>query len=63
MYRRTADDAYIQSLPNGEIISFRARGVDNAEPLATRESQLMWGHNFSSPVYVYLLLASSCDLD
>ncbi|KAF8236183.1 kinase-like protein [Tricholoma matsutake] len=42
-YRRTKDDAYIQSLPNGEIISFKAR-------TPTSNSQLLWGQPFPNPI-------------
>ncbi|KAJ6481661.1 hypothetical protein C8R45DRAFT_1215506 [Mycena sanguinolenta] len=43
-YRTTKDDAYIQNLPNGEIISFRAGAEDSAPPL--------WGYKFNSPMFV-----------
>jgi hypothetical protein len=48
-YFRTADDAYIQSLPNGKIISFK---VENSDSMAPKDSELLWGHTFHSPVYV-----------
>lgn len=48
MYRRTKDDAYIQGLPNGEIISFKARSRD--DPLVNGGSQLLWGQHFNTPI-------------
>jgi len=54
-YLRTLDDAYIQSLPNGEVISFKARAADS-EITSSRDSQLLWGRTFSNPVYVLLPL-------
>ncbi|KAK7042383.1 hypothetical protein R3P38DRAFT_2890191 [Favolaschia claudopus] len=45
-YRNTKDDAYIQSLPNGEIISFKARG-EGADP---EDRSLLWGLQFSNPI-------------
>ncbi|KAF5384110.1 hypothetical protein D9615_003326 [Tricholomella constricta] len=47
-YRRTKDDAYIQSLPNGEIISFKAKS--RAGQFANPDSQLLWGRPFNSPI-------------
>ncbi|KAJ7805583.1 hypothetical protein B0H14DRAFT_3771156 [Mycena olivaceomarginata] len=40
-YRNTKDDAYIQSLPNGEIISFKAR----EESSGTEDHSILWGSN------------------
>ncbi|KAF8062248.1 other/IRE protein kinase [Lyophyllum atratum] len=48
MYRRTKDDVYVQSLPNGEIMSFKAR--PRRDSLDKGESQLLWGQPFSSPI-------------
>ncbi|KAJ6481659.1 hypothetical protein C8R45DRAFT_905022 [Mycena sanguinolenta] len=44
-YKNTKDDAYIQSLPNGEIISFKARGESSVS-----EDPLLWGFKFSNPI-------------
>ena len=44
-YRRTKDDAYIQSLPTGEFVSFVARPNDAI-------SRPLWMRTFSDPVYV-----------
>ncbi|KAJ7216618.1 hypothetical protein GGX14DRAFT_442194 [Mycena pura] len=40
-YRNTKDDAYIQSLPNGEIISFKA---------LEKSDSVLWGYKFNSPI-------------
>ncbi|KAJ7248563.1 hypothetical protein B0H12DRAFT_715678 [Mycena haematopus] len=45
-YRNTKDDAYVQSLPNGEIISFKARGEDSAP----EDRRVLWGYKFNNPV-------------
>jgi serine/threonine-protein kinase/endoribonuclease IRE1 len=51
-YRNTKDDAYIQSLPNGEIISFKARG--EAKQNSASES-VVWGHKFANPMCVLII--------
>ncbi|KAJ7678423.1 hypothetical protein B0H14DRAFT_3683310 [Mycena olivaceomarginata] len=43
-YQNTKDDAYIQSLPNGEIISFKARG----ESSGTEDHSILWGLKFNN---------------
>ncbi|EIN14494.1 hypothetical protein PUNSTDRAFT_80917 [Punctularia strigosozonata HHB-11173 SS5] len=48
LYRRTPDDAYIQSLTNGQIISFKTTDAD-ASDTAPR-NQILWGHTFASPI-------------
>ncbi|KAF7343463.1 hypothetical protein MVEN_01779100 [Mycena venus] len=45
-YRSTKDDAYIQSLPNGEIISFKARG----EGSDIEDPSVLWGYKFKNPI-------------
>ncbi|KAF7343464.1 hypothetical protein MVEN_01779200 [Mycena venus] len=45
-YRNTKDDAYIQSLPNGEIISFKARG----EGSGIEDHSVLWGYKFKNPI-------------
>ncbi|KAJ7594156.1 other/IRE protein kinase [Mycena floridula] len=47
-YRRPGDDSYIQSLPNGNVISFKAVPRDKDGPLG--ESSLLWGRQFDSPI-------------
>ncbi|KAJ7704263.1 hypothetical protein B0H14DRAFT_3526688 [Mycena olivaceomarginata] len=42
-YRNTKDGVYIQSLPNGEIISFKARGEGE-------DHSVLWGCKFKSPI-------------
>jgi serine/threonine-protein kinase/endoribonuclease IRE1 len=49
-YRRTKDDAYIQSLPSGEIISFKAR--PKGEPLSKDDSLPLWERNFNTAMLV-----------
>jgi serine/threonine-protein kinase/endoribonuclease IRE1 len=46
-YKRTQDDTYIQSMPNGDIISFKA--TDRDQPTSRPDPQPLWGQNFSSP--------------
>ncbi|KAJ7094035.1 hypothetical protein B0H15DRAFT_776404 [Mycena belliarum] len=46
-YRNTKDDAYIQSLPNGEIMSFKAQG--EAKQNSASES-VLWAHKFANPI-------------
>ncbi|KAF8892946.1 hypothetical protein BD779DRAFT_1507920 [Infundibulicybe gibba] len=47
-YRRTQDDVYIQSLPNGEIISFKAKA--RGEVVPNTDSHLLWGRSFKDPI-------------
>ncbi|CAK5268517.1 unnamed protein product [Mycena citricolor] len=55
-YHRTPDNSYIQSLPNGEIISFRAR----TESQQYVSDSMMWGHRFSQPIVaIFDVLRSS----
>lgn len=49
-YRHTQDDAYVQSLPNGEIIAFKIRTKGDLH--GQGESLPMWGHTFSMPMSV-----------
>ena len=46
MYRRTADELYIQSLPNGKIMSFKAK-LAAEDPLNIRA---VWAQSFANPV-------------
>ncbi|TFK31956.1 hypothetical protein BDQ12DRAFT_744289 [Crucibulum laeve] len=46
-YRRTRDDAYIQSLPNGEILSFKARKEGDT---TGGNSHLLWYNKFNTPI-------------
>ncbi|EKM57175.1 uncharacterized protein PHACADRAFT_254759 [Phanerochaete carnosa HHB-10118-sp] len=48
LYRRTADDTYIQSLPNGKILSFKS--TLNTDTDAALNAQLVWGRSYSSPI-------------
>ncbi|KAH8112370.1 hypothetical protein DFH11DRAFT_1607229 [Phellopilus nigrolimitatus] len=43
-YRRTPDDTYIQSMPNGEIMSFRTSTSEWSE------SRPLWGITFKNPI-------------
>ncbi|KAJ7798767.1 hypothetical protein B0H14DRAFT_2617658 [Mycena olivaceomarginata] len=42
-YHSTEDGVYMQSLPNGEIISFKARGE-------SEDHSVLWGCKFKSPI-------------
>ncbi|KAJ7326446.1 ribonuclease 2-5A-domain-containing protein [Mycena albidolilacea] len=42
-YQNTKDDAYIQSIPNGEIISFKASS-------GTEDHSILWGLKFNNPI-------------
>jgi hypothetical protein len=48
-YRRTADDIYIQPLPNGNVIPLKSRRSASSK----QDSHLTWAHTFSSPMYVH----------
>ncbi|KAJ7130188.1 hypothetical protein C8R44DRAFT_775023, partial [Mycena epipterygia] len=52
-YRKTKDDAYIQSLPDGEIISFKARG--EAQHHSVSDS-VLWAYKFNTPMCVSITL-------
>ena len=54
VYRRTADNAYIQPLPNGEIVSFMSDTVQSTDSDMTPNTKLAWGRAFSTPMYVRL---------
>ncbi|KAH7882970.1 hypothetical protein F5I97DRAFT_1900991 [Phlebopus sp. FC_14] len=49
-YRRTADNTYIESLPNGKILSFKARDLDSVDSHVRQESQILWALSFDSPI-------------
>ncbi|KIJ96871.1 hypothetical protein K443DRAFT_106542 [Laccaria amethystina LaAM-08-1] len=42
-YRTTQDEGYIQSLPNGEIIYFKAKSTSTG-------GRAVWGRNFNTPI-------------
>ncbi|KAJ7638294.1 hypothetical protein FB45DRAFT_902455 [Roridomyces roridus] len=42
-YKRTKDDVYVQSLPSGEIISFKAKGKAASE-------SILWAYKFQHPI-------------
>ncbi|KAJ7883281.1 hypothetical protein B0H13DRAFT_1890511 [Mycena leptocephala] len=46
-YRNTKDNAYIQSLPNGKIISFKARGEAQQD---SGSDSVLWVYEFSNPI-------------
>ncbi|GJE93190.1 PKc-like and RNase Ire1 domain-containing protein [Phanerochaete sordida] len=48
LYRRTVDDTYVQSLPNGEILAFKS--ALDAETEVTSSARLVWAHSYGSPV-------------
>ncbi|OCH94596.1 hypothetical protein OBBRIDRAFT_747261 [Obba rivulosa] len=49
LYRRTADNTYIQSLPNGEVISFRSAANSETSDMMP-SAQILWGRGFSCPI-------------
>ena len=51
-YRRTADDTYIQSLPDGQIMSFKTT-LDTADPDIAPNARAVWGRSYASPMYVH----------
>ncbi|KII91735.1 hypothetical protein PLICRDRAFT_38574 [Plicaturopsis crispa FD-325 SS-3] len=57
VYRRTADDAYVQSLANGEIYAFKTQG----EAGTLRESQALWINKFSAPTVAVFDVLTSAD--
>lgn len=46
-YRRTPDNIYIESLPNGQVMSFKAPDSDS---YMRPESQILWALTFDSPM-------------
>lgn len=48
-YHRSVDDLYVESLPNGEVISFKSSG-DIDPTTSLRENQPVWGQKFSNPI-------------
>ena len=50
-YKRTQDDAYIQSQSSGEIISFKAKARGDSAT-SDRDSQTIWAHSFNKPMCV-----------
>ncbi|KAH9927939.1 uncharacterized protein BXZ73DRAFT_48589 [Epithele typhae] len=48
LYQHTADNTYIQSLPTGKIISFRAAGPDSSE--TSTNAHPLWFQQFSNPI-------------
>ncbi|KZT08189.1 uncharacterized protein LAESUDRAFT_757871 [Laetiporus sulphureus 93-53] len=50
IHRHTADNAYIQSLPNGEIIAFQSSNVDTPNSGIAPDTHLLWGHVFPTPI-------------
>jgi serine/threonine-protein kinase/endoribonuclease IRE1 len=58
IYRRTKDDSYLQSLPNGEVISFRVmKADDTTRTSANRGGRPIWGHSFSAPMWFFFSLS------
>ncbi|KAI0717900.1 hypothetical protein C8T65DRAFT_571302 [Cerioporus squamosus] len=54
LYQRTADNAYIQSLPTGKIISFKTASPETSDSSPNSNSELMWYHEFSNPIVATL---------
>ncbi|CCM06570.1 uncharacterized protein FIBRA_08847 [Fibroporia radiculosa] len=49
-YRHTADDAYIQPLPSGEILSFKSANIHSPPSGVSHNAQLLWGQSFANPI-------------
>ncbi|KAI6132924.1 hypothetical protein EV401DRAFT_1914944 [Pisolithus croceorrhizus] len=49
-YRRTSDNTYIHSLPNGNVFSFKATKTDPNDPYHLRHPQILWVLSLDSPV-------------
>ncbi|KAI0074599.1 hypothetical protein K474DRAFT_1665218 [Panus rudis PR-1116 ss-1] len=49
LYRRTPDNKYIESLPNGKVFSFRANEIDG-DLSAPAVPQPLWAHAFPKPI-------------
>ncbi|KAI0052372.1 kinase-like protein [Auriscalpium vulgare] len=49
-YRRTVDDVYVESLPNGEIISFKTRTGDIPLTATIPDNTFVWAQQFSNPI-------------
>ncbi|KAI0922527.1 hypothetical protein AcV5_009475 [Taiwanofungus camphoratus] len=50
LYRHTADNAYIEPLPNGKIISFKSGSIDVPHSDVSPNTHLLWGQAFPNPV-------------
>ncbi|KAH9947794.1 hypothetical protein B0H21DRAFT_311206 [Amylocystis lapponica] len=50
LYRHTADDAYIQSLPNGKIISFKSADSELPHAGTMPQMNLLWAHAFPNTI-------------
>ncbi|KAK7683852.1 hypothetical protein QCA50_013230 [Cerrena zonata] len=62
MYRRTADDKYIESMPNGKVLSFRAN-IQNEDNSVSSEAHLLWAQAFSNPVVAVFDVLRTPDRD
>lgn len=51
-YRRTADDLYIQPLPSGEVMAFKAPEMGNSAPRT--HSPYVWSSKFKEPIVAVL---------
>ncbi|PCH36905.1 hypothetical protein WOLCODRAFT_140635 [Wolfiporia cocos MD-104 SS10] len=46
LYRHTADSAYIQPLPNGQVLCFKSDALETPKP----DPSLLWGQAFPNPI-------------
>ncbi|KAF9806751.1 hypothetical protein IEO21_08560 [Rhodonia placenta] len=54
LYRHTADNAYIQPLPSGEILSIKPSNSNTHNSEATHIPEMIWGRTFSTPIVAVL---------
>ncbi|KAI0058346.1 kinase-like protein [Artomyces pyxidatus] len=62
-YKRAVDDVYVETLPNGEIISFKTRASD--VPLGSHipDNTFVWGQRFSNPIVAVFDVVKSARRD
>lgn len=58
-YRRTSDNTYIHSLPNGNVFSFKATEIDSNDPYHLRQPQILWVLSLDSPIVAVFDVFSS----
>lgn len=57
VYSRTLDDKYVETLPNGGIISFKTRNIDRpSDSPGVPQNDPIWGQEFSATMYAFSCL-------